>query len=186
VSIADFDVEPVVGPRFWAVVLGIVSVVSGVLAVIGWPLPVIAGRGDPDRHAWAQTVRGVRDWIAHDGWRMSGTSWIYGALAVAALAGIVVVLHPGWTGARSWLVVVGPAGALLVLGPVAQWALGLPWSNYGGRATGPTGATGSTGGIALGTVATVLGGAVVFWLRRAVRRSVRPEDDVNPQPRGVQ
>ncbi|WP_148071090.1 hypothetical protein [Curtobacterium sp. PhB115] len=130
-SIPDFDVEPVVGPRFWAVVLGVASAVTGVLAIIGWPMPVISGRYSSEPHAWARTVQGVQDWFAHDGWRMSGTSWIFGALAIAALAGAVVVLRPAWSGGRTSLLVVGPAGAMLVVGPVVQWALGLPWSNYG-------------------------------------------------------
>ncbi|ROP66467.1 hypothetical protein [Curtobacterium sp. ZW137] len=176
-NIPDFDIEPVVGPRFWMVVLGVVSAVAGVLAVIGWPLPVISSRhGGSGQHAWARTVRGVQDWFAHDGWRMSGASWIYGALAVAALAGIVVLLHPDWSGARTLSVVAGPAGALLVIGPAAQWALGLPWSNYG---------AGSTGGMALGVVVGLGGATVLARFRRAVRRSVRPDDDVNPPPRGV-
>jgi hypothetical protein len=177
VSIPDFDVEPAVGPRFWMVLLGVGSAITGLLAVIGWPLPVVSGRGGPDRHAWAQTVRSVRDWFAYDGWRMSGASWFYGALAAAALAGILVLRNPAWSGTRSLLVVVVPAAALLVLGPAAQWALGLPWSNY--RA-------GSTGGIALGIIVTVIVGAAITWLRRAFRRSARSDDDdVNPPPRGV-
>jgi len=176
VDIADFDVEPVVGPRFWAVLLGIVSAVAGVLAIIGWPVPVISGRGSAERHAWARTVEGVQEWAAHDGWRMSGTSWIYGAFAVAALVGVAVLLHPSWSGRRSLLVVVGPAGVMLVLGPVAQWTFGVPWSNYG---------HGSTGAAAIGIVVTVVGGAVLTSLRKLLRRASRPDDDPNPPPRGV-
>lgn len=176
VSIPDFDVEPAVGPRFWMVVLGIVSAITGVLALIGWPLPIVASRGGSDQHAWDRTVRGVQDWLAHDGWRLSGSSWIYGALAVAALAGILVLLHPAWAGARSLVVVEGPAGALLVIGPAAQWALGLPWSNYG---------AGSTGAIALGTVVALVVGVVITAFPMAAGRSGRPEDEVNPPPHGV-
>ncbi|QSB22999.1 hypothetical protein [Curtobacterium sp. 24E2] len=175
-SIPDFDVEPAVGPRFWMVLLGVGSAITGLLAVIGWPLPLVSGRGGPDRHAWAQTVRSVRDWFAYDGWRMSGASWFYGALAAAALAGILVLRNPAWSGTRSLLVVVVPAAALLVLGPAAQWALGLPWSNYG---------AGSTGVIAVGMIVAVIVGAAITWLPRAFRRSVRSDDDVNPPPRGV-
>jgi len=176
VDIADFDVEPVISPRFWAVVLGIVGAVSGVLAIIGWPVPVVSGRGSAERHAWARTVEGIQDWVAHDGWRMSGTSWIYGAFAVAALAGVAVLLHPSWSGNRSLFVVVGPAGVLLVLGPVAQWAFGVPWSNYG---------HGSTGAVAIGILVTVTGGAVLTGIRQVLRRPPRSEDDPNPPPRGV-
>lgn len=174
-NIPDFDVEPVVGPRFWAVVLGVVSAVTGVLAVIGWPIPVISGHSGSDRHAWARSVRGVQDWLAYDGWRMSGTSWVWGAFALAALAGVLVIMRPDWPVARPPLVV-GPAGAVLVLGPVVQWALGLPWSNYQG---------GSAGGTAFGIVVTLVGGAVIMGLRRAARRSARRDPEVNPPPRGV-
>lgn len=176
VSIPDFDVETAVGPRFWTVALGIVSAITGVLALIGWPLPIVAGRGGFDRQAWGRTVRGVQDWLAHDGWRMSGSSWIYGALAVAAFAGILALRHPAWASTRSLVVVAGPAGALLVVGPATQWALGLPWSNY---------SAGSTGAIALGTAAALVVGVVIAAFPLAVRRSSRPADEVNPPPRGV-
>lgn len=176
VSIPDFDVEPAVGPRFWMVGLGLVSAISGLLAVVGWPLPIVTGRGGDDQQAWDRTVRGVQDWLAHDGWRLSGSSWIYGAFAVAALAGILVLLHPAWEAARSLLVVAAPAGALLVIGPALQWALGFPWSNYG---------TGSTGPIALGIVAALIVGTMIAWFPLATRRNVRREDEVNPPPRGV-
>ncbi|MGN6409551.1 MAG: hypothetical protein ACTHMH_14475 [Curtobacterium sp.] len=175
-SIPDFDVEPAVGPRFWMVVLGLVSVISGVLAVVGWPLPIVTGRGGDDQQAWDRTVRGVQDWLAHDGWRLSGSSWIYGAFALAALAGILVLFHPAWEAARSLLVVAAPAGALLVIGPALQWALGFPWSNYG---------TGSTGPIALGIVAALIVGTMIAWFPLATRRNVRREDEVNPPPRVV-
>ncbi|MBT2503458.1 hypothetical protein [Curtobacterium sp. ISL-83] len=176
-SISDFDVEPVVGPRVWMVLLGVVGAVAGLLAVIGWPLPIISStHNSSGRHAWARTVRGVQDWFAHDGWRMSGSSWIYGALAVAAVAGIVVLLHPTWSASRALLVVAGPAGVLLVLGPVAQWALGLPWSNYG---------AGSTSGMALGVVTTLAGGAAITVLRRAARRSTAPKDGATAPPQGL-
>lgn len=129
-SIPDFDVEPAVGPRFLPRVLGVVSAVTGALAVIGWPVPVVS-RHARSEHAWERTVQGVQDWLAHDGWRASGSSWLYGAASVAALAGAITLLHPGWTDARKLAVVVGTAGVLLVVGLAVQWALGLPWSNYG-------------------------------------------------------
>ncbi|OII11485.1 hypothetical protein BIU97_06230 [Curtobacterium sp. MCBA15_009] len=166
VGIPDFDVEPAVGPRSWAVVLGVVSVLAGVLAVIGWPLPVVSGRYTQDPLAWELTVGAVEDWLAHDGWRMSGTSWVHGAVAVAALAGAVVLLRPAWSGVRKAVVVVVPAGLLLVLGPAVQWALGLPWSNYEDR---------STGAMALGILVAVTVGVGAAVIAAAVRRG-RPDD----------
>ncbi|MCS5495032.1 hypothetical protein [Curtobacterium flaccumfaciens] len=174
-SIPDFDVEPAVGPRFWPHVLGVVAAVTGVLAVIGWPLPIVSGRTER-AHAWERTVQGVQDWLAFDGWRLSGASWVYGAASIAALTGAITLLRPEWSSARKFVVVVAPTGTLLVVGPAVQWAAGLPWSNYG---------QGSTGGIALGILAASVGGAVVVGLRALIPRSVQPEDDVNPPPRGV-
>jgi len=168
VSVSDFDVEPRTGSRFGAVVLGIASAIAGVLAIIGWPLPVISSTHGRGQHAWARTIRGVQDWFAHDGWRMSGASWIYGAFAVVAAAAVVVLLHPAWSGRRALLIVVVPAGALLVLGPALQWALGLPWSNYG---------SGSAGGTAIGIIATVVCGAVLMAFRRVARRRARRDKD---------
>jgi hypothetical protein len=168
VRISDFDVEPRTGSRFGVVVLGIASAIAGVLAIIGWPLPVISSTHGRGQHAWERTIRGVQDWFAHDGWRMSGASWIYGAFAVIAAAAVVVLLHPAWSGRRALLIVVVPAGALLVLGPALQWALGLPWSNYG---------SGSTGGTAIGIVATVVCGAVLMAFRRAAKPRARRDKD---------
>ncbi|MFJ4220186.1 hypothetical protein [Curtobacterium luteum] len=174
-SIPDFDVEPVVGPRSWAVVLGVVGAVAGVLAVIGWPLPVVAGRGGDDGEAWRRTIGDVDAWSAHDGWRFSGSSWVFGAAAVAALLGVVVLLHPDWGSARRWSVVVGPAGGLLLVGPAAQGVLGLPWSNYGSGTTDGT-------AVAVGIAVAAVGTAAIAALRRAVRRSARPDDGRNPPP----
>lgn len=168
VSLSDFDVEPVTGSRSGAVLLGIASAIAGVLAIIGWPLPVISSTHGRGQHAWARTIRGVQNWFAHDGWRMSGASWIYGAFAVVAAATVVVLLHPAWSGRRALLIVVVPAGALLVLGPALQWALGLPWSNYGSESTGDT---------AIGIIATVVCGAVLMGFRRATRRRARRDRD---------
>ncbi len=130
-SISDFDVEPVVPLRSWAWVLGVAAAVLGALAVIGWPMPHVAGRVG-GQQAWADTVRDLHAWFAHDGWRTSGASWVWGAGAVAATGGAVSLLRPAWSDARRWVTVVVPAGVLLVVGPVAQWTLGLPWSNYAG------------------------------------------------------
>ena len=55
--------------------------------------------------------------VDNDGWRFSGSSWVFGAAAAAALLGVVVLLHPDWSSARRWSVVVGPAGGLLLVGP---------------------------------------------------------------------
>jgi hypothetical protein len=130
VSISDFDVEPRSGSRVGVVLLGIASAIAGVLAIIGWPLPVISSTHGRGRHAWARTIHEVQDWFTHDGWRMSGASWIYGALAVVAAAAVVVLLHPSWSGRRALLIVVVPAGALLV---VALYCSGL--SDCLGRTT---------------------------------------------------
>lgn len=168
VSISDFDVAPRSGSRFGVVLLGIVSAIAGFLAIIGWPLPVISSTHGRGRHAWARTIHEVQDWFTHDGWRMSGASWIYGALAVVAAAAVVILLHPSWSGRRALLIVVVPAGALLVVGPALQWALGAPWSNYG---------SGSASSTAIGIVATVACGAVLMAFRRAARRRARRNTD---------
>ena len=168
VGISDFDVAPSAGSRFGVVVLGLASAVAGVLAVIGWPLPVISSTHGRGQHAWARTVREVHDWFAHDGWRMSGASWIYGALAVVALAAVVILRHPAWSGRRALLIVVIPAAVFLVLGPALQWALGLPWSNYG---------SGSAGGTAIGIVVTVVCGAVLTGVRQVLRRRARRDEE---------
>lgn len=170
-SISDFDVESGAVPRFWVVVLGAASAVTGVLAIIGWPLPVVSSTHGRGQHAWARTVRGVQDWIGYDGWRMSGASWIYGAFAVLAAAAILVLLHPAWNGRRALLIVVVPAGALLVFGPAVQLAFGLPWSNYGG---------GSSGGTTLSIVATVVCGAALTGFRQVMRRGARLEKKGGP------
>ncbi|WP_139199381.1 hypothetical protein [Curtobacterium sp. MCBA15_013] len=167
-SISDFDVEPRSGSRFGVVLLSIASAIAGVLAIIGWPLPVISSTHGRGRHAWARTSHEVQDWFTHDGWRMSGASWIYGALAVVAAAAVVVLLHPSWSGRRALLIVVVPAGALLVVGPALQWALGVPWSNYG---------SGSASSTAIGIVATVTCAAVLMVFRRAARRRARRDTD---------
>lgn len=168
VSISDFDVEPRSGSRFGVVLLGIASAIAGVLAIIGWPLPVISSTHGRGRHAWARTIQEVQDWFTHDGWRMSGASWTYGALAVVAAAAVVVLLHPSWSGRRASLIVVVPAGALIVVGPTLQWAIGLPWSNYG---------SGSASSAAIGIVATIAFGAVLMAFRRVARRRARRDTD---------
>jgi len=168
VVISDFDVAPSAGSRFGVVVLGVASAVAGVLTVIGWPLPVISSTHGRGQHAWARTVREVQDWFAHDGWRMSGASWIYGALAVVAVADAVILLHPAWSGRRALLIIVVPAGVLLVLGPALQCGLGLPWSNYG---------SGSAGGTAIGIVVTVVCGAVLTGVRQVLRRRARRDEE---------
>lgn len=168
-SIPDHDVEPAAGPRFWAVFLGVLGAVVGLLAVVGWPLPVGAGRYGFDDGAWARIVHDVEAWLAHHGWRVSGSSWVYRAAAVALLAGAAVLLRPGWSDARRLRLVVVPAGLLLLIGPAAQRALGLPWSNYG---------VGSTAGIAGGLLAAAalaaVGSALWFALRRRPREQDRP------------
>ncbi|MGL3200363.1 MULTISPECIES: hypothetical protein [Curtobacterium] len=172
-SIPDFDVEQAAGPRFWAVLLGVLGAVVGVLAVIGAPLPVGASRYGFHEAAWARTVHDVQAWLAHDGWRVSGSSWVFGAAAVAALSGVAVLLHPTWPDGRRTALVVVPAGTLLVAGPATQWALGLPWSNYG------VGSTADIAGGLLAAAALAMVGAAV-WL--AVRRRRRGQDGADPRP----
>lgn len=172
-SIPDFDVEPAAGPRFWAVLLGVVGAVAGVLAVVGWPLPVGVGRYGFDEAAWARTGHDVQAWVAHDGWRVSGASWAYGAAALAALAGVSVLLHPSWPDRRRFVLVVVPAGVLLVVGPAVQWALGLPWSNYGVGST-----AGIAGGLLVAAALATVGAAV--WL--ALRRRPRGQDGADTRP----
>lgn len=165
-NIADFDVEPAVGPRWWAWVLGVLGAVTGVLAVIGWPVPHVSGRVG-GRQAWEHTVHDADAWLAHDGWRTSGDSWVWGALATAATCGAVALLLPTWSDTRRWAIAAVPAGVLLVVGPVAQWALGLPWSDYDG---------GSTGDSALAIVIVVALAGMGLVLRRVVRRAGRRVD----------
>lgn len=131
-SIGSYDVEPVDLRRPVAWGLGAVTTVTGVLAVIGWPLPVVSRHGRPS-DAWDRTVTLVQEWAAHDGWRMSGASWLWGGLAVAATIGAVVVRasRPGHAlSRRASVAVLLPGGVTAVTGPVVQAALGVPWSNY--------------------------------------------------------
>lgn len=129
-SIESYDVEPVDHRVLFTWLLGAAAVCSGVLALIGWPLPVFPGRY-VHTDSWNRTVELIEAWWGHDGWRMSGASWFWGGLAVGTATGGIVVRIPArgsWT--RRWLVILLPGGVLAGLGPVVQSALGLSWSNY--------------------------------------------------------
>ncbi|PZF54074.1 hypothetical protein DEJ23_13685 [Curtobacterium sp. MCSS17_008] len=129
-SIESYDVEPVDTRGAVAWVLGITAAITGVLAVIGWPLPVVSRRFHPS-DAWEQTVALVRDWWLHDGWRMSGASWLWGGIAIVATTAAIVCRSPRRTrGSRTRLLVLVPGGCLAALGPLVHFVAGVPWSNY--------------------------------------------------------
>lgn len=89
VSIESFDVEPVDHRRLFRWLLGLVAAVTGVLAIIGWPLPAAPGRYVPS-DAWERTttlvqvVLGTR-WSNHSqNHDARSTIFVYGfGLAVA-------------------------------------------------------------------------------------------------------
>jgi hypothetical protein len=83
-SIESYDVEPVDTRGALARASGVAATITGILAVIGWPLPVVSRYYRPS-DAWDQTLALVRDWWVHDGWRMSGASWLWGGIAVVGL-----------------------------------------------------------------------------------------------------
>jgi hypothetical protein len=130
VSIESFDVEPVDHRRLVRWLLGLVASVTGVLAIVGWPLPVLTGRY-VQTDSWERTTALVEAWWTHDGWRMSGASWFWGGVATAATAGAVMI-RPGselsWR--RTWLLTVLPGCVIAALGPLVQVLLGMRWSNY--------------------------------------------------------
>ncbi|MFJ3384043.1 MULTISPECIES: hypothetical protein [unclassified Curtobacterium] len=129
-SIESFDVEPVDNRRLVRWLLGLVAAVTGVLAIIGWPLPVSSGRY-VRTDAWERTTALIEAWWTHDGWRMSGASWFWGGIAIGATVGAVI----RWGGKerpwrRAWLLSVLPGGVIAALGPLVQVVFGIRWSNY--------------------------------------------------------
>lgn len=166
-SIESYDVEPVDARRPSAWVLGVVAAVTGTLAVIGWPLPVVSRRSG----TWEQTTSLVRAWWRHDGWRMTGDSWLWAAVAIAATTAAIVCRYRSapWT-SRTWLLVLVPGGSLAVSGPVVQVLAGVPWRNY---------AAGHESRAGVVVFSVVLAGAVVlpFLLHRIDRaRHARSAD----------
>jgi Sec-independent protein translocase protein TatA len=112
---------------------------------------------------------------------------VWGAGAAASTSGAVALRLTSASDTRRWAIVVVPAAALLVIGPVAQWALGLPWSNYGGGTSGPH-ALVLVVVVALGFAAVGLRRAVRGLGRRIDRRAVRRDlqpggDDGTPRHR---
>lgn len=130
VSIESFDVEPVDHRGLVRWLLGVVAAITGVLAVIGWPLPVVSGRY-VRTDAWERTTALIEAWWSHDGWRMSGSSWFWGGAAIAAATGALMTKvgrERPWR--RSWLLTVLPGGIIAALGPLVQVVFGVRWSNY--------------------------------------------------------
>ncbi|WP_139200111.1 hypothetical protein [Curtobacterium sp. MCBA15_008] len=129
-SIESFDVEPVDHRTVSRWLLGLVAAVTGVLATIGWPLPAASGRYVPS-DTWERTTALIEAWWTHDGWRMSGASWLWGGIAIGATTGAIA----NWaeeerTWRKTWLLTVLPGGVIAALGPLAQVVLGIRWSNY--------------------------------------------------------
>ena len=124
-SISSYDVEPVDTRGALARASGVAATITGILAVIGWPMPVVSRYYRPS-DAWDQTLALVRDWWVHDGWRMSGASWLWGGIAVVATSAAILYRSRR----ENRLLVVVPGGCLAVLGPLVQFAAGVPWSNY--------------------------------------------------------
>jgi len=168
VSIESYDVEPVDVRRPFSWVLGAVATVTGTLAVIGWPLPVVSRRSG----TWEQTTSLVRDWWQHDGWRMTGDSWLWAAVAIAATTAAIACRYrrAPWT-SRTWLLVLVPGCSLAVSGPVVQVLAGIPWRNY---------AAGHDSRSGVVVFAVVLAGAVglPFLLHRIER--ARPGRTTHP------
>ena len=130
VSIESFDVEPVDHRRLFRWLLGLVAAVTGVLAIIGWPLPAAPGRYVTS-DAWERTTALIEAWWTHDGWRMSGASWFWGGVAMGATTGaIAICAGKQRTWRKAWLLTVLPGGVIAALGPLVQVVLGIPWSNY--------------------------------------------------------
>ncbi|MGN8051223.1 hypothetical protein ACTJKO_16190 [Curtobacterium sp. 22159] len=131
-SIESFDVEPIDHRRLIRWLLGVAAAVTGVLAIIGWPLPVLPGRY-VRTDAWERTTALIEAWWTHDGWRMSGASWFWGGVAIGATTGAVMIragTERSWR--RTWLLTVLPGGVIAALGPLVQVLLGIRWSNYAG------------------------------------------------------
>lgn len=129
-SIESFDVEPVDHRRLVRWLFGVAAAVTGVLAIIGWPLPVLPGRY-VRTDAWEHTTALIEAWWTHDGWRMSGASWFWGGAAIAATTGAVMVrAGTGRPSSKPWLLTVLPGGVIAALGPLVQVVLGIRWSNY--------------------------------------------------------
>jgi hypothetical protein len=130
VSIESFDVEPIDHRRLVRWLLGLVAAVTGVLAIIGWPLPVLPGRF-VRTDAWERTTALIEAWWTHDGWRMSGASWFWGGVAIGATTCAIMISAAK---ERPWrktvLLTVLPGGVIAALGPLVQVMLGIRWSNY--------------------------------------------------------
>jgi hypothetical protein len=151
--IASYDVEPVDTRPLGRWVLGTLATVTGFLAVIGWPIPVLPARYG-NNHAWERNTELIGAWIAHDGWRTSGSSWFWGGVAIVATTWAISLGHrqqnrrqqnrrrqgprqqdprrqdPRRQGTRRWSIILLPGGVIAALGPLVQVLLGFPWSNY--------------------------------------------------------
>ncbi|MDB6427456.1 hypothetical protein [Curtobacterium sp. 20TX0008] len=107
------------------------ALITGVLAILGWPFPQIDSRYGPATGAWDKTVAAMHDWLAHDGWRQSGSSWLWGGVAVtAALGALSLNSKKKYRSAWTPLLNFAPGLLLVIAGPAIQIATGAPWSNY--------------------------------------------------------
>lgn len=129
-SINSFDVEKIDHRPFIRWVAGVVAAMTGILAIIGWPLPIVPGRY-VQNDAWERTRALIDAWLRHDGWRMSGSSWLWGGLSIVAITGVILTVGQrdhAWL--KEWLLVLIPGGVLATLGPLFQILFGVRWSNY--------------------------------------------------------
>lgn len=129
-SIESFDVEQVDHRTLVRWLAGLLAVLSGTLAIIGWPLPIPPGRYVQD-DAWERTTVLIAAWWTHDGWRTSGSSWFWGGVAIAATTyAILAAARKVRPWLKRWLLILVPGGAVATLGPLLQVLLGIRWSNY--------------------------------------------------------
>lgn len=136
-TINSYDVEEFNYRPLTRWVAGSIASFTGVLAIIGWPLPILSGRY-AENCEWEQTRALIDAWLKHAGWRMSGSSWFWGGVSIAAIICVILTLRrQEGTGLKEWLLVLVPGGIMATLGPLLQLLLGAPWSNYTTKNTSP-------------------------------------------------
>lgn len=169
-SISSFDVEKVDHRPLIRSVAGVVGAFTGILAIIGWPLPMVSGRyvqGD----ACERTLSLIDAWLNHAGWRMSGSSWFWSGISIAAVTGVILTISQrdhAWP--KKWLVILIPGGLVGTLSPLFQMFLGVRWSNYASEDNSP---------VALVYSISIVVGIGLLFLRGWVMRSRDQSDDDN-------
>jgi hypothetical protein len=137
VSISSFDVEKIDHRPLVRWVAGVIGAFTGILAIIGWPLPIVSGRY-VQNDAWERTLSLINAWLNHAGWRMSGSSWFWSGISIAAVTGVILTINQrdlAWP--KKWLVILIPGGLVGTLGPLFQMLLGVRWSNYASEDNSP-------------------------------------------------